>query len=156
MLKVAVLRAEMERVKANMFVLGALTGADTGEESFRGLRSSFPQPELSEEGEEEAEEVSEEKEESEDVGEPDSESSPWIALSSSMDASWILNFPSMMTVPGPTVACNHSAKAEISNCILLRPSTQQKKTIVEEKLVGLCSVITLIRCQAHGQLVPSA
>ena len=111
MLKVAVLRAEMERVKANMFVLGALTGADTGEESFRGLRSSFPQPELSEDGEEEAEEVSEEKEESEDVGEPDSESSPWIALSSSMDASWILNFPSMMTVPGPTVACSSLCKS---------------------------------------------
>ena len=90
MLEVTVFRAEMDRVKANMLVLSDLTGALAG-----AGHTSLPLDSL-ENSEEEEEEVSEEHDNSDDVGDPEREPSSSITLSSPMDGSMTLSFPSNM------------------------------------------------------------
>ena len=91
MLEVTVFRAEMDLVKANMLVLSDLTGALAGGERI------FLESESLEKSEIEDEDVSEEIDNSEDVDDPDRKpSSSAITLSSQMDDSLTLSFPSIM------------------------------------------------------------
>ena len=91
MLEVTVFRAEMDLVKANMLVLSDLTGALAGGEHIFLESESLGKSEI------EDEDVSEEIDKSEDVDDPDRKpSSSAVTLSSQMDESLTLSFPSIM------------------------------------------------------------
>ena len=84
-------RAEMDLVKANMLVLSDLTGALAGGEHIFLESESLGKSEI------EDEDVSEEIDKSEDVDDPDRKpSSSAVTLSSQMDESLTLSFPSIM------------------------------------------------------------